>query len=346
MKFNKYGDTGQFKDVVRTITSRADYKGRDADGDPIYESSTKPTLTFTGTVKLHGTNAGIRWCPQIGLQAQSRSNTLNPSEGGHFGFNEFVNYTHSVYFENLMSTYWDTVTASNPAIATTQYITLYGEWAGEGVQKGVGISQVPKAFYIFGLRVADTMNDETTWIDISDICFPPNDSVFSIYSFPTFKIEIDFNKPGLSQNKLIELTEAVEAECPVTLAHGIENGIGEGIVWTTFWEGERYIFKVKGEKHSTSKVKKLASADPEVLNSIYEFVSYACTSNRVLQAIHETGATEKRNTPDVLRWVANDIIKEEIDVLRANGLEWTQVAKEVSNQARTIFFKEMDKVES
>lgn len=35
--------------------------------------------------------------------------------------------------------------------------------------------------------------------------------------------------------------------------------LGEGIVWTTYWKEEKYIFKVKGEKLSVSKVKKTSS---------------------------------------------------------------------------------------
>ena len=41
--------------------------------------------------------------------------------------------------------------------------------------------------------------------------------------------------------------------------------------------------KVKGEKHSSSKVKKLASVDVEKLNSIKDFVDYAVTESRLEQ---------------------------------------------------------------
>ena len=48
--------------------------------------------------------------------------------------------------------------------------------------------------------------------------------------------------------------------------------------------------------------------------------------------------------PDLLRWVANDIIAEEDDVLRANNLEWKQVAKEVSSRVRQTFFAQIDRL--
>ena len=145
------------------------------------------------------------------------------------------------------------------------------------------------------------------------------------------------------QNKLIELTEEVERECPVAKQLG-HSGIGEGIVWTLFWQGNKYIMKIKGSLHSTSKTTQLASVDTEVLNSIYEFIDYAATENRINQGITETGAKEKKDIPDLLRWVANDIIKEETDTLVANGLEWKQVAKGVSDKVRRHFFGIVDAV--
>lgn len=57
MEFKAYHKIKQFKDVVRDISFKANFKGLDEDGQPIYEESTKPTITFTATTKLHGTIA-------------------------------------------------------------------------------------------------------------------------------------------------------------------------------------------------------------------------------------------------------------------------------------------------
>lgn len=338
MKFKAYHKIRQFKDVVRDITYKANFKGLDGNNEPIYEESTKPTIKFKGTVKLHGTNAGICYDPNIGIVAQKRNSLIvKENTDAHMGFNNFVNHTEESEIELLMKDLWTIYCKGD------EQITLYGEWAGSGIQKGIGISTLPKSFYIFDLKVYNPIEDESKWIDVSEVEFGIIDNVYSIYDFPTFEIEIDFNSAAMSQNKLIELTNKVEKECPVTKQLG-GKGIGEGIVWIGYWNDEKYIFKVKGEKHSTSKVKTLASVDPEVVKSIYEFVDYSCTQNRIEQGIQEVNATEKKHMPDLLKWVANDIISEESDTLKSNNLEWKQVARECSNRVRQYFFTKLDSV--
>jgi hypothetical protein len=63
------------------------------------------------------------------------------------------------------------------------------------------------------------------------------------------------------------------------------NTIGEGCVWVAQVNGHDFRFKVKGVKHSVSKIKTLAKVDTEKVNSIHEFVDYAVTENRFKQGI-------------------------------------------------------------
>lgn len=339
MIFKKYHKIRQFKDVVRDIQFQANFKGLDENNEPIYEDTKKPTLTLKGTVKLHGTNAGVAYTPKDGIVAQKRGSLLNKEHlDSHFGFNTFVQVTCKEYFTELMEYIYDKYCIND------DQIIIYGEWAGQGIQKGVAISELPKAFYIFDIKIYNTVSEEHMWIDPIDVDhIVKPDNVFFMYEFLTYEMDIDFNVPANFQNALVDITMKVEEECPVAKQRGV-SGVGEGVVWSCHHKGQKYIFKVKGEKHSTSKVKKLASVDPEVLNSINEFVEYACTPNRIEQGIQETGATEKRHTPDLLRWVANDIISEENDVLIANGLEWKQVAKECSSRVRQYFFTIVDRI--
>lgn len=337
MKFKAYHKIRQFKDIVRDIQFKSNFKGFDEEGQPIYEETKKPILTFKGTVKLHGTNAGICYTPKKGIVAQKRSSLLGKDLTGHFGFNQFVQVTEKESLTYYMESLW------KEHCKEGEQITLYGEWAGKGIQKSVGISEVAKSFYIFDCKIYNQETKEEKWVDISHYSVPiPN--CYNIHQFPTFKVDIDFNNPGMVQNDLVDLTNSVEKLCPVAKTLGF-TGIGEGVVWTTYWENEKYIFKVKGEKHSVSKVKKLASVDPEVLKNIGEFVDFACTPNRIEQGIQETGATEKKDILNLLRWVANDIISEEDLELKANNLEWRQVAKEVSNRIRQYYFEKIDKIE-
>lgn len=340
MEFKAYHKIRQFKDVVRDIQFKSNYKGKDENGKPIYEESKKPTITFKGTVKLHGTNAGICYEPSKGLFAQKRSQLIGADAlTAHFAFNKYVQVRQKDDIFTLMANLWQ------QHCNIGEQITLYGEWAGKGVQKGVGISKGKKSFFAFDLKVYNPDTDTSKWINIENLNFEKYEieNMYNIHNFPTYSIDIDFNNPGLVQNDLIEFTNKVEQMCPVSKQLGYE-GIGEGIVWTAFWEDEKYIFKVKGKKHSTSKVKNLASVNPELIKSISEFIDYSCTVNRIEQGIQEINATEKKDMPALLRWVANDIITEESDTLQANSLEWKQVARECSNRVRQYFFKKIEKV--
>jgi hypothetical protein len=334
MKFKKYHSINQFRDVVKSVQRQADFKGLDDENNAIYENSVKPIIKFKGTVKVHGTNAGITYSPVEGILGQKRNSLLSADNlASHFGFNQFVQVEKSEYFTKVMSQLWEEHCEGD------EQMVIFGEWAGSNIQKGVAVAELEKAFYFFDAGVVD-QEGNIKWIQ--GITLPEESKVYNILDFETFEIEIDFNKPELSVDKLIDITTKVEDECPVGKYFGVQ-GIGEGVVWTSFYKDQKLIMKVKGEKHSVTKVKKLASVDVEKLESIIKFVDYACTENRVLQAIQETSADSRQHTPDVIRWVANDIIKEETDTLLENGLEWKQVAKNVANKTREIFFRELDK---
>ena len=100
---------------------------------------------------------------------------------------------------------------------------------------------------------------------------------------------------------------------------------------------------VKGEKHSSSKVKTLASVDVEKLESIQKFVEYAVTENRFNQAIENVFPNQEpidtKKLGDVIRWVVNDVIKEEMDTMVENKIEPKEVNKYISSKAREMFFK-------
>lgn len=330
-RFLSFGSIGQYKEVIREISSAADYSGNDELGNPIYISQEKPILKVEGTIKLHGTNGGISYNPITGLFTQSRKQLLVGKD--NYGFNAFV-MANKEYFESTM------INLHSKYCKEDEFITLFGEWAGQGILGGTAIAQLPKSFYVFDCRVHSETKEEC--IDIKDWSFH-YENVMNIYNFPTFSLDIDFNNPALVQNKLGELTQEVEDECPVASKLGVK-GIGEGIVWRVFWKGKRFIFKVKGQKHSVSKVKKLAPVNEEVLNSINAFVEYACTENRIEQGIAETNAADFKDISNVIRWIAKDIIKEENNALEANGLTWKQVAKPVANKTRNYFINKIRQV--
>lgn len=189
-------------------------------------------------------------------------------------------------------------------------------------------------------------NGQGNWYDIANLKLPPGAAkvrLFNLMDFEHWELDIDFKDPKAVQNRIVEITNQVEKVCPVGYALGT-SGIGEGVVWQTEWKGYRLLFKVKGTQHSISKVKTLASVDPEEHASIHSFLEYAVTENRVDQALHEVGlkkggtsSLKMSDIGELMKWITNDILKEESDVLKKSNLEWSKVSKPVVNRARSMF---------
>ena len=140
---------------------------------------------------------------------------------------------------------------------------------------------------------------------------------------------------------------ATAIAAPLVASQGAQNalstariaaaGIGEGVVWTADWNGKQYRFKVKGEKHSSSKVKTLASVDTDKIESCQKFAEYAVTESRfeqALQAVFPDGNLDVKQIGALLKWMNTDIIKEEMDTLTSNGLEFKEVAKHIADATR------------
>jgi len=318
----KFPSIDQFRNVIRELKINHDYQGKDENGEPLYSHSEPyPTIVFEGTVKLHGTNAGIvKYPDKIEFQSRERVLTLAQDNAG------FMLSLSSKNIDKLFE-----------GIEFKNYAAIYGEWCGQGIQSGVALSQLPKMFVIFGVKVDDV------WISYFKSI--PEENIFNIQDFPKFQIEVDFNNPELVQNKLIELTENVEKECPVGKHFGV-SGIGEGIVWTSFYKDKVYRFKTKGEKHSSSKVKTLASVNVDELNSINEFVDYSLTDSRLNQGISvlkEQGLPiNQSSTGEFLRWIIGDIVKEESDTIISNQIDMKKANPVISKEARLWYFNNLE----
>lgn len=333
MKFVAYPKIPQFSGVVRAIRMASDFKGLDENGEAIYEMGLYPKVTFNGSVKLHGTNAGVCFAPGEGISPQKRSCIMeNPT--GHFNFCTWVE-AHRTELLNLLSDMHASLGLSDDV-----QLTMFGEWAGAGVQKSVAISELPKGFYMFDIRSFDRVTEEYKWLE-----YQPVRSTFfkNIEEFPTYTVEVDFNDPSGAQNEFVDITNKIEDECPVAKALG-ESGLGEGAVWKTEYKGQRYIFKVKGEKHSISKVSSLAQVDPEIVKNTNDFVEYACTENRIMQGIVEVNATERKDMGPLMKWISNDIVTEEAATLEASHLEWKNVASQIARKVKDVYFKHIEKV--
>jgi hypothetical protein len=339
----KFPEIEQFRNVIRNVTHQARFRGVDESGNSIYEDCELPSLWFSGTVKLHGTNAGVSYNNSDGMWFQSRENIITP-EQDNAGFARFASERKEVLLAMLAEI------ADTYRIDTNELtITIFGEWCGGNIQKGVGICNLEKSFFIFGVKIAKPGDEDfkSYWVDFKDVR-SPEDRIYNILDYPTYSILINFNNPQLVQNDLGDITEKVEAECPVAKAFGFE-GVGEGVVWTAVYKGTTHRFKVKGEKHSSSKVKTLASVDVEKLNGIQEFVDSVVTKSRFKQAIEKTfgdNPIDIKQMGDLIRWVVNDVKKEESDTMESNGLTEKDVNAKISQKVRTMFLKKWNNPDS
>jgi hypothetical protein len=333
-----YPEIAQFRNAIHQVTNKARQTGVDANGDPVYDhAKTLPVLTYEGTVKLHGTNAAIGLDRTTGeLWFQSRENviTLEKDNAGfvrHFNEIDKLAKGGPTPLKAWLST----------VVSDAKVVVVFGEWCGGNVQPNVALANLPKRFVVFGVKADDV------WMNRSYVALVKNEllGIENIYDFYTERIDIDFSFPQLVQNILADLTVKVEAECPFAKAHGV-SGVGEGIVWKCLnfgWEDPMFYFKVKGEKHSVTKVKKLAAVDIEKVNSFREFAEKTVTENRCRQGVdklREAGKkTDRTSLGDFLKWVQADVEKEESDTAKASGLDLKAASGEITKAARTWFFK-------
>jgi len=317
----------QFRNTIKSVRDNCDYN-----------NVPYPVIKFIGTVKIHGTNAGVGYNRQTGeMWCQSRERIITV-DNDNAGFAFFVAANEEYFRRGLQL-------VADYSPEGYDNILVFGEFAGGSIQKNVAITGLPKFFTVFETFAAKD-NEEKIRTRLHDY-FMDNSSRFcnSVLDFPRYEIDIDFNNPQASVAELERITNLVEAECPVGKHFGVR-GIGEGVVWKSCdWIYPDLVFKVKGEKHSVSKVNKgtgIAATSPELQSSIDEFVAYAVTEERLQQGIQrvftETGKTlDIKETGTFLKWVFSDICKEEQDVLVASGLEPKQVSGVIPQVARKWF---------
>jgi len=315
----KYPSIEQFRNVIRSVKAIHDYQGKDEEGKAIYQHKDNyPTLTFRGTVKLHGTNASAVKYSDGRIEFQSRERVLSLEDDNAGFMAAMVGKDLNILFNQF---------------SPKNYVAIYGEWCGGNIQKGIAINGLGKMFVIFGVMVDDV------WVDLPSDLHSNENSIYNILQFPTYEVEIDFNHPELVQNKIIEMTISVEECCPVGKFFNKE-GVGEGIVFTCL-KNQELKFKSKGEKHSASKVKTLNPVDVEAIASINEFVELAVTENRLEQGIsffrENNIEVEAKNTGQFLGWVVKDVLKEEKDTLEASGLDEKKVKNAIVTKARIWF---------
>lgn len=306
-EFVEFPSIEQYRNVIKLVRERAQF-----DGKPL------PTLLFHGSVKLHGTNAAVGFDSDGEIFAQSRTTVITPA-ADNYGFAKWVRENEQAF----------------PRLKSAM---IYGEWCGQGIQKGVGVGQLPKMFVPFAIRAG------TRWWEPEEMkTFFFHSGLRCIYDFPSWSMLIDFSRPEEFQNELGALTLKVEQRCPVAFAYGVD-GVGEGIVWwaapTDEFNVDGLIFKVKGEKHSETKVKTLAAVDLEKIGNIRELVATIATDHRMEKKL-EGIPLDIKSTGAYLKAVTEDVMKEESDTIEASGLPKTDVMRGVAMAAKQFFMERL-----
>jgi hypothetical protein len=356
-----FGSIEQFRNTIKGVTHRARYIGSDADYKPIYDKHIKlPTITFTASEKIHGTNAAVSFTTTEGFWVQSRSNIITP-EKDNAGCAAWAYKDESEWMQIITD-----LSMEHGLDQDNNIITVYFEWCGGSIQKKSAVSSLEKRAIIFQhFKVsplvptpADDPNAEdvtATWHETfanDGICVNDNEAgIFNIMDFPFSQFTVDFEKPLFSQNEMIEKVAEIEANSPVGKQFGVDGNVGEGIVCTAMYKDNLYRFKVKGEKHSASKVKTLKPVDEAAEQIKIDFVNnIACTSSRLEQAWQNTfGIENEKMLPDVsmtgdfLRAVIVDVMKEESDIMEENELDPKKINGAISKVARGWFMEQLDK---
>lgn len=315
----KFGSIGQFRNFIKTMQYLGWRK-----------------INLIGTVKIHGTNSSVGLdLKDNSLFYQSRNRVLSLDDD---------NYDFAKYIEDNKSEFLKIFDEIKNKINTEKYdsIIIYGELAGKGIQNKVAVSQIDRFFAPFSVI---GVNKNT--VDQLDVKLSVNESIrfYPVETFGVYNIQLDLDNVHLAQQEIKDLTISVENECPVGKYFGV-SGTGEGIVFTD--ETKQYSFKSKGEKHSVSKVKVIANVDIEKINKIKDFVDYSVTENRLNQGIEYLKEMNKEldisSMGDFLRWLANDVLKEEQDVISENGLDndLKAIMKSVSSKGRKWFMDKID----
>ncbi len=295
-----------------------------------------PVVTYRGKVKLHGTNCAVQVNPE-GVYAQRREGMLT-AKSDWKGFAKWAE-TYAEEFKKVV----------RPA----EGCTLFGEWAGEGVESGMAISSQKKIWAVFAIQDG--------YLEHARIVYDPaiiaqrlaNLNVPNLYVLPWDSLEefqVDYGDRASLERTADTVNRRVmeiEQEDPwVRNTFGV-SGLGEGIVlYPVAVAGsasmdlypEAYLlnmWKAKGAKHRNPNVN-AAQTTPNVVADPTEFVNLMVTEARLLQGvtIAGDGKYEKRLTGRVVQWVGDDTEKESKAELAASGLTWAQVKGAVSTRAR------------
>ena len=331
-RFIQYPNILQFRAVVRAVGNAG-------------------MITVNGTEKVHGTNASVCFTESAGLWSQSRERILSlEADNAECAAKATANSEAWITIIKKLAEYHQIDLSSN-------IVTLFYEWAGYGIQKKSALSGVEKSAMIFTFfKVSpleeNTGDDDGYWVEtkLGEVWADDEAArIFNVNNFKTWQFVIDFSDPVMSVNKMIDIVNnEIEPSSPIGRQFGMPENIGEGLVVSFLYKGKLHQFKVKGEKHTNTKVRKLGRVDDEHLQELREFAQKMATPSRLMQMYDlandtiNNGEATIENMGKFIKMVYNDIIKEEGDIIAESGYKVSDVMPIVSIIARRWFIETLN----
>lgn len=329
MKHYKFPKINQYHQVIKGLQLKHQFVGLD-EGEPIYDKNKDlPTITFEGRPKLHGTNSALVFDKEGNFYCQGRTRIVTEKQD-NCGFAHWANKEGYKIWDNVKLHY---------DVDSFDKIAIYGEWCGGNVQTGVALNQLEKMFVIFAVRTI--LGEDKHWENFEGL-ENPEINVYTSKILPPYLIDVNLNHPQIAIPQMNEWVEEIDKECPFCRKLFDISGHGEGLVFTPQGTNDFSVaYKVKGESHSKSKVKKLPTVDPVKLENIQKAVELHCDEDRLQQVYDQIVITEEDKTPkkigDFVREVLEDIWSEEADSLRESDISRKEMGKACSRKAANWF---------
>jgi hypothetical protein len=268
-------------------------------------------VELLGTVKIHGSNISILYTnTPDSYQIRSRNRILS-AESDLYDCFKILDRIHLRELAEQVGRIYE---------STWTELIIVGEWAGNKIQKGVGVCLLDKFLTIFNICI------DKNWQDIRKFRHVAlrDQGVFNICDFPTYSITIDLTSLediDRAEKQMESWVDAIDKKCPVAAYFGVD-GPGEGLVFTNYGlcpSCRLSNFKVKGPSHQIVRKGKLDVLPSDVVQAIHAFVEYVITEARLDQGISYLEEMQipidPKGTGHYIRWVVRDSLKEEGHVL-------------------------------
>lgn len=351
-----FGSTPNFDNLHQQVLAMTDKKGRlkFANYDPSLGApptdaqkellqSYKPVLpiiTFTGSEKLHGENMAVCYShEELWVQGRNHIRTIADDQNG---MAQFVEATKDYWLE-----IFNTLIQKHSVDTTTHTIVIDCEWAGANIQKGnAACSGTAKAAYIFDyFRIVDNATEHTEYIPSQDIPVNPNVGIYLLSSFGTYSLQLDFNQPELCATQLTQLALQIEEQSPIAKYFCKPDNVGEGVYLYGIHQGELLRVKAKGKKHGGNpKTNTKVTLSEDDKSALTELADRLTPVWRITQGITETGANTRGHLGALMKWVVEDIIKEESPTLVASGIELKQLQRYIATQVKAYYFDSLTNI--